>query len=91
MFSKRYGEIGENWIYNFKISPFSYKLDESVKWEGFKTIISDEFDIVYLIDSTGSMGSYLRAAREQYINISNQLKKELKNFNFGTVFYKRSN
>ena len=52
--------------------------------------ISNEFDIVYYIDSTGSMGSYLKAARDQFINISNQLKDEFSkfNFNFGVVFYK---
>jgi len=49
-----------------------------------------EFDIVYLLDATGSMGSYLEAAREQCINISNQLKSELPqfDFNFGAVFYR---
>ena len=48
------------------------------------------FDIVYLLDATGSMGSYLVAARDQYINISNQLKSELSqfDFNFGAVFYR---
>ena len=48
------------------------------------------FDIVYLIDATGSMGSYLQAAKEQCINISNELKNKFKNFdfNFGGVFYR---
>ena len=36
------------------------------------------------------MGSYLEAARDQCINISNQLKSELSqfDFNFGAVFYR---
>lgn len=36
------------------------------------------------------MGSYLEAARDQCINISNQFKSELSqfDFNFGTVFYR---
>ena len=52
--------------------------------------ISNEFDIVYVTDSTDSMGSYLKSARDQCINISNKLKAELSqfNFNFGVVFYK---
>ena len=58
--------------------------------EGLIKTISNEFDIVYVTDSTGSMGSYLKAARNQCINISNKLKAELSqfNFNFGVVFYK---
>ncbi len=56
----------------------------------YKPKISHEFDIVYLLDATGSMGSYLAAARDQCINISNQLKSELSqfDFNFGAVFYR---
>ena len=36
------------------------------------------------------MGNYLIAARDQCINISNQLKNELPqfDFNFGAVFYR---
>ena len=98
-FSKRFGEIGENWKTNFKINPFSFSIDESVKSTLFKNqqtidikfaISKKEFDIVYLIDSTGSMGNYLKAARNECIDISNQLKSELPqfDFNFGAVFYK---
>lgn len=89
-FVKRYGEIGENWKTDFKITPFSYTLDETVKWDGFNLWISNEFDIVYLLDATGSIGSYLAAARDQCINISNQLQSELPkfDFNFGAVFYR---
>ena len=48
------------------------------------------FDIVYLIDATGSMGSYLDAAKDQCINISNELKSKFKKyeFQFGGVFYR---
>lgn len=88
-FIKRYGEIGENWKTDFKITPFSFTIDESVKMI-FEKRVSNEFDIVYLLDATGSMGSYLAAARDQCINISNQLKSELSqfDFNFGDVFYR---
>ena len=89
-FVKRYGEIGENWKTDFKITPFSFNIDETVIWKGFTKDISNEFDIVYLLDATGSMGSFLAAARDQCINISNQLNSELPqfDFNFGAVFYR---
>ena len=49
-----------------------------------------EFDIVYMIDSTGSMGNYLKAARDQCINISNELQNIFTDFSFkfGGVFYR---
>ena len=89
-FAKRFGEIGENWKTDFKITPFSFTIDETVKWDGFKRTTSNEFDIVYLLDATGSMGSYLKAASEQCINISNKLTSELPqfDFNFGAVYYR---
>ena len=89
-FTKRLGEIGENWKTNFKIPPFSFKIDETVKWDKCNTRITNEFDIIYLLDATGSMGNYLSAARDKCINISNQLKAELPkfDFNFGAVFYR---
>ena len=57
-FAKPSGEIGENWKTNFKINPFSFTFDESVKWDGFKITTSNEFDIVYLLVVFGSMSSY---------------------------------
>lgn len=55
-----------------------------------KQQVSGNFDIVYMIDATGSMGSYLKAAKDQCINISNELKNKFKSFNFkfGGVFYR---
>ena len=90
-FSKRFGEIGENWKTDFKLPPFNFIIKENEKWEGFNSRgITNDFDIIYLIDATGSMGKYLAAARDQCINISEQLKRELPqfDFNFGAVFYK---
>ena len=87
-FVKRYGELGENWKTNFKITPFTYNIDENAIYTEFR--VSNEFDIVYLLDVTGSMGDYLAAARDQCINISNQLQKDLPkfDFNFGAVIYR---
>ena len=89
-FIKRYGEIGENWKIDFKIPPFSFTIDESIIWKGFIRRTSNEFGIVYLLAEARSMGSYLVAARDQCVNISNQLKSELCqfDFNFGAVFYR---
>ena len=88
-FTKRNDEKGENWKTNFKLRSFDFKIDESVKIK-FNKGISSDFDIIYLLDATGSMGSYLAAARDNCINISNQLKSQLPkfNFNFGAVLYR---
>ena len=58
--------------------------------EDLKKESGGEFDIVYMIDATGSMGNYLRAAKDQCINISNELQDKFKdyNFRFGGVFYR---
>ena len=63
----------------------------------FSKILSDnpeikitEFDIVYLIDATGSMASYIKAAKNQAENISKDLRKlypEM-NFQYGYIFYR---
>ena len=89
-FSKRFGKIGENWKTDFLITPFNFNIDESVISSIPTMTKNKDFDIVYLLDSTGSMGSYLAAARDQCINISNQLKSELPqfDFNFGAIFYR---
>ena len=49
-----------------------------------------DFDIIYMIDATGSMGNYLEAAKDQCINISNELKSKFNNYNFqfGGIFYR---
>lgn len=49
-----------------------------------------QFDIVYMIDATNSMGIYLRAIKDQCNNISNELKNRFKDFDFkfGGVFYR---
>ena len=88
-FAKRLGEIGENWKTDFKITPFDFTIDETIKdLKIYKSKIPREFGILYLLDETGSMGSYLAALRDQCINIFNQNKLELSQygFNFGGLF-----
>ena len=43
-----------------------------------------------MIDSTSSMGNYLKAAKDQCLNISNELQNKFNdyNFQFGGVFYR---
>ena len=62
-----------------------------------KNILSDEitkgnedFDIVFLVDATGSMSSYITAAKEETKNISDELRRlyPQKMFKYGYVFYR---
>ena len=62
-----------------------------------KNILSDEtskgnndFDILFLVDATGSMSQYITAAKEETKNISDQLRKLYpeKMFKYGYVFYR---
>jgi len=61
-----------------------------------KKILSDvnssinEFDIVFIIDSTGSMSSYIEAAKSEAKNISEELSKKFPDmdFQYGYVFYR---
>ena len=62
-----------------------------------KNIISDEtskenndFDILFLVDATGSMSSYITAAKEETKNISDELMKLYpeKMFKYGYIFYR---
>ena len=62
-----------------------------------KNILSDnkskdnnDFDILYLIDATGSMADYITAAKEESKNISDQLRKEYPEmlFKYGYIFYR---
>ncbi len=51
---------------------------------------SKNFDVSYLIDATGSMSSYITAAKEETKNIASQLKNiypDMK-FKYGYIFYR---
>ena len=73
----------------FKISAYYNSLPIDNK-EKVKGKISDEFDILYLVDATGSMGKELQAAKDQVINIAMDLKAKYPklNFKFGAIFYR---
>ena len=61
-----------------------------------KNILSDikkdnkDFDVLYMIDATGSMGEYIFAAKQETKNISEELRKEYPemNFKYGYIFYR---
>ena len=62
-----------------------------------KNILSDDinngnndFDIVFLVDATGSMSSYIIAAKEETKNIADELRKLYpeKMFQYGYIFYR---
>ena len=75
--------------FNYEILP---EIDEEKNLENIecKKNINKEVDIVYLIDATGSMNYEINAAKENVIQVLNQLKKNYEDydFQFGTVFYR---
>ena len=88
--TKRYAEYGDNWTKDFKLEPFNFEINENIKWRFSRKLVIKNFDIVYLLDTTDTMGNYIAALKNQCIDISNKLKSELSqfDFNFGAVFYK---
>ena len=83
--------LAENCKGDFTLPPFEFNIDENVRYDIIKnSAINKNFDIVYLMDATGSMGDYLKAAKDQCINISKELRKILPKFDFqfGAIFYR---
>ena len=72
-FSKRTVEIGDCWVESFNLASFKYNIRYNENWKRFRTTISNEFDILFLIDATGSMTGEINAAKEQVKNIYNEL------------------
>jgi len=76
---------------NFSLPSFEQKIDYNEKYEGFiKRILTKEYDIVYMIDATGSMQQWINAVTDRCINISEELKEKFQylEFYFGAVFYR---
>ena len=66
----------------------SHKIKKVINYDIFEN--SRNFDVLYLIDATGSMASHITAAKEETKNIANQLKNiypDMK-FKYGYVFYR---
>ena len=89
-FAKKYAEYGDDWVETFKLPSFEFELDETIVWDKFEPRITNEFDIVYLIDATGSMGSTIQAAKDTVILIANDLKEKFSSMKFqlGCIFYR---
>ena len=88
-FTKRIIDKGDSWVETFNLNSFTYDIRKDANWV-FREGISKDFDIIYLIDATGSMVHEIKAAKEQVINILNELKNKYSeyNFNFGAIFYR---
>jgi hypothetical protein len=71
---------------------FAYPIDETVRADKLfvQSETSGPFDVVYLCDATGSMSSYIEAAKKECVSISEQLRRTLPQFQFqfGAVFYR---
>jgi hypothetical protein len=84
--------LSENGPKNARPTSFDYPINENVsKDRVFKqSETSGPFDVVYLCDATGSMKSYITAAKNECVAISQQLQRDLPQFHFqfGAVFYR---
>ncbi len=71
---------------NKKIDNNKTKIDEFIE----KNNEIKKFDLLFLIDATGSMSSYIRAAKEESENISTELRNSYPEYNFqyGYIFYR---
>ena len=86
-YERRHYELGENGPKIFRPTKFSMIIDEN---KLSSSILNPAFDILYLVDATGSMSGQIQSAKEECINISNELKQELPGFDFqfGAIFYR---
>ena len=74
---------------NFSLPSFEQDIDYKEKFNGFvKKITTKEYDIIYMIDATGSMDSWIDAAADRCLNISEELKIKFPylEFYFGGIF-----
>ncbi|KAK8886006.1 hypothetical protein M9Y10_041465 [Tritrichomonas musculus] len=89
-YQKHLRDLGENGPRIYRPVKFSFTIDESRKSNSVTKAMDPSFDIIYMVDATGSMSSHINAAKEQCINISNELKVKLPKFEFqfGAIFYR---
>ena len=88
-FTRRYSE-NENWRETFRVTPFEQIIDYTEIWTKPRQRFTNEFDILFMIDGTGSMSSSITSAKNEIINISNQLKSLFPDliFQFGCIIYR---
>ena len=92
---KKIREIDEKILYDkFRLIEMRKQLEKIISKKGLSIdinrIVTKEFDIVYMIDATGSMKEWINAATDGCINISKELKEKFQylEFYFGAVFYR---
>ena len=91
MYHKRMNLNGENWMENFSLPSFEQEINYEEKWNGFiSKVITTEYDIVYMIDATGSMEKWIEAAGDRCLKVSEDLKNQFPglDFQFGGIFYR---
>ena len=84
-------EKNENWMENFSLQPFEQKIDYNELYDGFiRKMITKEYDIIYMIDATGSMLDWINASADRCLNLSEELQKTYPHFDFyfGGIFYR---
>ena len=91
LYHKHLEREGENWMENFSLPAFEHPINYNEKYDGFiKKIKTKEYDIVYMIDATGSMSDWINAVADRCLNISEELKLKFDylDFYFGGIFYR---
>lgn len=76
---------------NFSLPSFEQEINYEEKWNGFiSKVITTEYDIVYMIDATGSMEKWIEAAGDRCLKVSEDLKSQFPglDFQFGGIFYR---
>ena len=74
-FLRRIMENGDYLIISFNLVNFKYDIKYYATQKRFRNSISNEFNIAYLIDATGSMEGEINVAKKKVINILKKLKK----------------
>ena len=69
-------------VHEFRPLQIVLNINYSAIWTRFKKKVSNEFDLIYLVDVSGSMSSSLNGVKKYCIDISKKIEKELKKFDF---------
>ena len=93
MYHKHLERDGDNWMENFRLPSFEQNIDYNEKFIDNGLINkhkTKEYDIVYMIDATGSMEKWIEAAADKCMKISLDLKSKFPylDFYFGGIFYR---
>ena len=73
---------------DFRPDPVKFKLDKNIIYH--HTFPKKTFDLLYLVDATGSMTGSILSVKNYCVEISNILHQQMRNydFKFGAVFYR---